>query len=61
MPLFYLRPFDFHPERRKRRPRLIEFEMEGVLLYIVIGVVGLAFFAAFIVMPALAVLGQSVP
>ncbi len=63
-PLFYLIPFDFHADKRRqqrRRPRIVDFNLGETLLFLLMAVVALGLFVAFIVFPALTVLGQSAP
>lgn len=64
MPLFYFIPFDFHADKRqrqRRRPRIVDFSLGETLLYLAIAMVALGLFVAFVVFPALTVLGQSAP
>jgi hypothetical protein len=60
MPLFYLRPFDFHADKRQRI-KIIDFNVGEMVLYFAIGVVALALFVVFVVFPALTVLAETTP
>jgi hypothetical protein len=58
MPLFYFIPYEFFP---KKKPRVLEITGDDVLLYGVLGFVGFAFVLAFIVIPGMIVINQSIP
>lgn len=58
MPMFYLRPFSFNPEEK---PRRFDSDMGEMLLYGVIGLIGIAMFAAFVVLPAALLVAESAP
>lgn len=58
MPLFYLRPFDFHADKealRNPKPRLFEFKRNDTLVLTLFTLLALALFVAFVLIP---VIGQ---
>ncbi|GEM_PF-1024700 len=59
MPLFYFRPFHFHPYQRKTRPPLLEMEPAELITSLAIGLVSLALFVAFVIIPAVVFLRQT--
>ncbi len=58
MPLFYFRPFSFEPEEK---PRRFDGDMGEMLLYGVIGLIGIAMFVAFVVLPAVMLVAEAAP
>jgi hypothetical protein len=70
MPLFYLKPFDFHPEEREdkrltllflRLPIEVEDDATSTLIGLVIGLLMIAFVVAFVVVPLIMVLNNAAP
>ena len=58
MPLFYFRPFSFNPEEK---PRRFDTDMGEMLLYGVIGLIGIVMFVAFVVLPATLLVAEAAP
>jgi hypothetical protein len=69
MPLFYLKPFDFHPEQEDKRltllfirlPIEVEDDATSALIGLVVGLLMLAFFVAFVIVPMIMVLNNTAP
>ncbi len=62
MPLFYFIPFKLQSDaERKARPRIVDFEWRNVLLYVVLGLMFLALFGVFIVLPAILAMQEAMP
>jgi hypothetical protein len=62
MPLFYIIPFKLQSDaERKAQPKIVDFEWGNVLLYVLFGIVGLALFGLFVVVPAILALQQNMP
>jgi hypothetical protein len=60
MPLFYLRPFDFHADK-KQTVRVIDADLASTIPWIVVAVIGLGLFATFVVLPMLQVISETMP
>lgn len=58
MPLFYFRPFNFHP---KRQPKIVDIPTSDIALWVVIGLIGAALFVVFVVVPAMLYLNEALP
>jgi hypothetical protein len=62
MPLFYLRPFDFHADKKAKlralRLPVIDIPLRDFVLFGAVGLVSLALFVGLVIVPALAVLGE---
>jgi hypothetical protein len=57
MPLFYLRPFDFHADKKAHtRVPIVEFDRSDLLLFGVMGLFAFGLFVAFVIVPMLTVL-----
>jgi hypothetical protein len=69
MPLFYLKPFDFHPDPEDKRltllflrlPIEVEDDATNTLIGLVVGLLMVAFFVAFVIVPLLMVLNNTTP
>ncbi len=61
MPLFYLRPFDFHADKKPKHPPIVEFDRGDLAVLGLVFVVALALFAVFVVVPVMTVLAESLP
>ncbi len=64
MPLFYLRPFDFHADKealRNPKPKLLEFERGDYLLIAVMALIAFALFVGFVVIPLIPVVAGLLP
>lgn len=64
MPLFYLRPFNFHADKealRNPKPRLFEFERSDFLMLAVMALLALALFVGFVVIPLIPVVAGLLP
>jgi hypothetical protein len=58
MPMFYLRPFKFNPEEK---PSRFDSDMSELVLYGVIGLIGIAMFVTFVVLPAVLTVAEAAP
>jgi hypothetical protein len=57
MPLFYLRPFDFHADRKAHtHAPIVEFDRSDLLLFGVMALFAFGLFVAFVIVPMLTVM-----
>lgn len=62
MPLFYLRPFNFHADKealRNPKPKLFEFDRGDILTITLMGLIALGLFIAFVAIPMVNILSAA--
>lgn len=62
MPLFYLRPFDFHADKealRNPKPKLFEFDRGDMVTLTLMGLIALGLFIAFVAVPMVNILSAT--
>ncbi|HOA24998.1 MAG TPA: hypothetical protein PK801_06175 [Aggregatilineales bacterium] len=62
MPLFYLRPFNFHADKealRNPKPKLFEFDRGDILTITLMGLIALGLFIAFVAVPMVNILSAA--
>jgi hypothetical protein len=69
MPLFYLKPFEFHPDQEDKRltllfvrlPIEVEDDETNAFVGLLVGLLMVALFVAFVIVPLILVLNGSTP
>lgn len=62
MPLFYLRPFNFHADKealRNPKQKLFEFDRGDILTITLMGLIALGLFIAFVAVPMVNILSAA--